>query len=148
MSLEQKINDELKNAMKSGDKIRTETLRSIRAGIIEFSKSGSNKQMTEEDEIKILNSNAKKRKDAIEIYEKAGKTELADKEKAELVIIQEFLPEQLNENEIKEIVSRIITELNAAGAKDLGKVIGASMKELKGKADGNLVQSIAKTLLS
>jgi uncharacterized protein len=148
MSLEQKINDELKNAMKNGDKIRTETLRSIRAGIIEFSKSGSNKQMTEEDEIKILNSNAKKRKDAIEIYEKVGKTELADKEKAELVIIQEFLPKQLDENEIKEIVSKIITELNAAGAKDLGKVIGASMKELKGKADGNLVQSIAKTLLS
>ena len=148
MALEQKINDELKDAMKNGNKIRTETLRSIRASIIEFTKSGSNKTMTEDDEIKILNSNAKKRKDAIEMYENAGRTELADKEKTELAIIQEFLPKQLNENEIKEVVTRIIAELNAAGAKDLGKVIGASMKELKGKADGNLVQSIAKTLLS
>ena len=147
MSLEIEINEALKNAMKSGDRIRTETLRSIRANIIEFTKSGNNKVMGLEDELKILNSNAKKRKDAIEIYLKAGRNELAEKEKAELEIIQEFLPKQLEENEVKEIIQKIISETQAE-AKDFGKVIGAAMKELKGKVDGSKVQEIVKSLLN
>lgn len=146
MSLEKTINEALTNAMKQGDKIRVNTLRSIRAGIIEFAKSGAEKEMTAEDELKILNSNAKKRKDAIEIYIQANRPELAEKEKAELEIIQEFLPKQLSDEEIKEVVLKIISELNASN-KDIGKVIGAAMKELKGKADGAKVQSVVKSLL-
>lgn len=148
MSLEEKINEALKEAMKSGDKIRTETLRSIRAGIIEFNKSGISRTMTEDDELKILNSAAKKRKDAIEMYESAGRNELAEKEKSELLIIQEFLPKQLEESEIIAAIKAIIEATGAKDAKDFGKVIGLSMKELKGKADGNIVQQHVKNLLS
>ncbi|MDR0926444.1 MAG: GatB/YqeY domain-containing protein [Ignavibacteria bacterium] len=148
MSLEETINVALKDAMKSGDKIRTETLRSIRAGIIEFAKSGAGHAMLEADELKVLNSNAKKRKDAIEMYEKGGRADLADKEKSELAIIQEFLPKQMDEAEITAIVQRIISESGATNAKDFGKVIGLCMKELKGRADGNVVQGIVKGILN
>jgi uncharacterized protein YqeY len=147
MTFEEKINEALKDAMKSGDKVRTDTIRSIRAGIIEFAKSGSGRELNEEDEIKILNSNAKKRKDAIEMYEKGGRPELVEKEKMELSIIEEFLPKQLDDEEIIKIVKNIISNVGATSSKDFGKVIGATMKELKGKADGNRVQGIVKSLL-
>ena len=147
MSLEQKINDGIKEAAKAKDKIRLETMRSIRAAIIEFLKSGADAEMTEEVEQKILLQAAKKRKDAIEMYEKAGRTESADQEKQELAIIQEFLPKQLSEGEIKEIIQKIVTDTGASGMQDMGKVMGASMKELKGKADGKIVQNIVKEIL-
>ena len=104
--------------------------------------------MNEEVEQKILLQAAKRRRDAIEMYEKGGRQELADKEKAELEIIQEFLPKQLNEDEIKEIIRKIVTDTGAEGMKDMGKVMGASMKELKGKADGKIVQNIVKEILA
>ena len=131
MNLEQKINEELKSAMKSGDKLRLETLRSVRASIIEFAKSGLERAMTEEDEIKILNSLAKKRKDAIEMYANAGRTELKDKEAAELAIIQEFLPAQISDDKIRDIIREVIAQSGAAGMKDMGKVMGPSMKKLQ-----------------
>lgn len=147
MNLEEKINSEIKLAMTSKDKLRLETLRSIRAGILEFLKSGEGMVMNDEAEFKILNSNAKKRKDAIEIYEKAGRTEAADKEKAELEIIMEFLPKQLTDSEIADFVKSAIEKTGASGMQDMGKVMGLAMKELKGKADGNKVQAIVKDLL-
>jgi uncharacterized protein YqeY len=145
MNLEITINEELKNAIKQGNKLRMETLRSLRATIIEFNKSGIGREMNDDDELKILQSAAKKRRDAIELYEKAGRTELSDKEKAELVIITEFLPKQLSEDEVKEIIAKVISDAGATGVKDMGKVMGAAMKELKGKADGNLVQTLVKS---
>lgn len=147
MNLNEKISEGIKSALKGGDKLRLETLRSIRAGIIEFNKSGAGRDMTEDDGIKILNSNAKKRRDAIEMYEKGGRQELADKEKAELVIILEFLPKQMSEEEISDFVKNIVTELGASGMQDMGRVMGACMKELKGKAGGGTVQNIVKTIL-
>ncbi|OGU12046.1 MAG: glutamyl-tRNA amidotransferase [Ignavibacteria bacterium GWB2_35_12] len=148
MGLEEKINEELKNSIKSGDKIRMETLRSIRAGIIEFNKSGAGREMNEEDGLKILNSNAKKRKDAIALYEQGGRTDLADKEKQELAIIGEFLPQQLSDDEVKDIIKKIKNEIGAVDIKDLGKVMGPVMKELKGKADGGKVQQFVREILS
>lgn len=147
MGLEQIINDELKNAIKSGDKLRMETIRSIRAGIIEFNKSGAAREMNPEDELKLLQSAAKKRKDAIELYEKGGRQDLADKEKSELEIIREFLPKQMSEDDVRNVIKKIFDDIKPEGLKDLGKVMGASMKELKGKADGALVQNIVKELL-
>lgn len=147
MNLEAKITEEMKAAMKSGDKLRLDTVRSIRASILEFKTSGANKEMDEAEEIKLLNSLAKKRKDSISMYEQAGRTELADKEKAELDVIMEFLPKQLTEDEIKELVQNKINETGASGTDGLKLVMGPIMKELKGKADGNLVQTIVKTLL-
>jgi hypothetical protein len=147
MNLETKINEELKNAIKSGDKIRLETIRSLRAGIIEFNKSGAGREMNEADELKILQLNAKRRRDAIALYEQGGRTDLVEKEKAELAIIEEFLPKQMSEVEVKEIITNVISESGATDLKDMGKVMGASMKQLQGKADGNLVQKIVKELL-
>jgi hypothetical protein len=147
MALAETINEQMKTAMKSGDKLRLETLRSLRALILEFEKSGAGRAMTEEDEQKMLLTASKKRKDAIEQFRNAGRTEAADKEAAELAIIQEFLPKQMNEAEVETAVKAIIESTGAKTPQEVGKVMGAAMKELRGKADGNLVQAVAKRLL-
>lgn len=148
MTFEEKINEELKQATKTGDKIRLETIRSIRAAIIEFKKSGIGRDMNSDDELKILSNQAKKRKDAIEMFEKGNRLDLVEKEKAELAIIEEFLPKQLNDEEIENICKKIIADSDVTHVKDFGKVMGLAMKELKGKADGSKVQTILKSLLS
>ncbi len=148
MNLKDKINADLKEAMKSGDKTRLQTIRSIRALILEFEKSGANREMTEEDEIKLLTSAAKKRKDAIEQYKKAGREDLAANEEAELKIIETYLPEQLSEEEIEAKVKEIAAAVGAESKKDFGKLMGAAMKELKGKADGNVIRKIVESILS
>lgn len=147
MTFEQKINEDLKEAMKSGDKIRLETLRSLRASIIEFNKSGTDKIMSEEDAQKILLNASKKRKDAIDMYRQAGRQDLLEKEESELAIIASFLPEQLSEDQVIHALKGIIQQAGAEGPKDMGKVMGLAMKELRGKADGNLVQQCVKQLL-
>ncbi len=147
MTFADKINEDLKNAMKSGDKVRLDTLRSIRAAIIEFEKSGDKAEMTPEMEFKILNGAAKKRKDAIEMYKNANRPELLEKEEAELSIIQEYLPKMMDESEVRQFIKDKIVAIGAVGMKDMGKVMGPSMKELNGKADGSLVQKIVKELL-
>jgi uncharacterized protein YqeY len=147
MKLEEKINEQLKAAIKSEDKTKMETLRSLRASIIEFNKSGVGRKMNPEDEIKLLKTAVKRRKDAIEMYKKGGRQELADKENAELEIISEFLPEQASEDEIKTLVQKTIQNVNAEGMKDMGSVMGPVMNALKGKADGNLVRQIVQVEL-
>lgn len=147
MTFEQKINEDLKESMKSGDKLRLETLRSLRASIIEFSKSGTGKDMSEEDAQKILSNASKKRKDAIEMYKQAGRQDLLEKEQSELAIIAAYLPEQLSESEVVDALKSIIQQAGAEGPKDMGKVMGLAMKELRGKADGTLVQQCLKQLL-
>lgn len=141
------ITEQMKAAMKSGDKLRLETIRSIRALILEFEKSGVGRTMTEEDEQKLLISAAKKRKDSIEQYRAANREDLASKEEAELAIIQEFLPKQMDESEVETVVKTIIEQVGAKTPQEVGKVMGAAMKELRGKADGTLVQTVAKRLL-
>ncbi len=141
------ITEQMKAAMKSGDKLRLETVRSIRALILEFEKSGVGRAMTEEDEQKLLLSAAKKRKDSVEQYRAANREDLASKEEAELAIIQEFLPKQMDESEVEAAVKVIIEQVGAKTPQEVGKVMGAAMKELRGKADGTLVQAVAKRLL-
>lgn len=148
MNFEESINEEIKKATLDKEQIRLITLRSIKAAIIEFNKSGIKRDLNKDDELKILNNQAKKRKDAIEMYDKANRSELADKEKAELVIIKEFLPAQLSDNDIIQSIKKVINDVGASGIKDFGKVMGASMKELKGKADGDKVQQFVKELLN
>jgi uncharacterized protein YqeY len=148
MALTDEINEQIKTAMKSGDKVRLETLRSIRAGILEFEKSGTGREMTDDDAFKIINSGAKKRKDALEQFVAAGRTEAAEKERLELSIIMEFLPTQMTEDEVRLAVSDIITQLGASQPSDFGKVMGMAVKQMKGKADGGLIQTLVKQLLS
>lgn len=147
MTLTETVNEQIKTAMKSGDKLRLETLRSLRAGILEFEKSGVDRAMTPEDEFKILNSAAKKRKDAIEQYDAVGRADAAQQERAELAIIMEFLPEQMTEEEIRAAVAEIAAQIGAAQQSDFGKLMGAATKALKGKADGSMIQQAAKSLL-
>lgn len=148
MSLKEKINNDLKEAMKSGDKVRLNTVRSIRALILEFEKSGANKELTPDDEVKLLTSAAKKRKDSIEQFRNAGRMDLVEQEEAELKVLLEYLPKQLTEEEIKSEVQKIIAEVGAKGKEDFAKVMPAAMKALKGKADGNLVRKVVESLLS
>lgn len=148
MTFEQRITEEMKAAMKAGDKVRLDTIRSIRAAILEFQKSGIDREMNDDDAQKILINQAKKRKDAAEIYSGANRQDLADKELAELKVIEEFLPKQLTEDEIREFIKAFIAKVGAEGMKDMGKVMGPAMKELSGKADGNSVQKIVRELLA
>ena len=148
MTFEEKMNEELKVAMKSGDKIRMETIRSIRSAIIEFNKSGANRELNSDDELKILQSAAKKRKDAIEIYEKTDRKDLLEREQAELKIIEDYLPKKLSEDEVIEIIKKVIEQTGAKEAKDIGKVMGPLMKEIAGRADGKVIQGMVRELLS
>lgn len=148
MNLVEKINNDLKEAMKSGDKIRLETIRSIRALILEFQKSGSGKEFTDEEGIRILTAAAKKRKEAIEQFTNANRLDLAEKESAELKIIEEYLPKQLSKEEILEEVKKIANEVGAKDKNDFAKVMPVAAKNLKGKADGKIIREIVEKFLS
>jgi len=148
MSLKEKINEDLKAAMKSGEAVRLETLRAIRAEVLKMDKSGLNREMTPEEEIDLLNKQAKQRRESIEMFSQANRNDLVEKEQAQLNIISEYLPKQLSKEEAEEVINKIIAELGASTQKDFGKVMGASSKELKGKIDGKIIQEIVKSKLS
>jgi uncharacterized protein YqeY len=147
MSLKEKINEDLKAAMKSGDKLKLETIRSIRALILEFEKSGTGKELNPEEEIKLLSAAAKKRKDSVEQYRNAKREDLASKEESELQIILKYLPEQLSEEEIKEEIKKTAERIGAKSKEDFPKLMPQVMKVLKGKADGKLVKSAIENFL-
>lgn len=148
MALLEKISEDMKNAMKAGNKLRLETLRLIRAGLLEKQvEKRPSGGMIAEDEITVLISASKKRKEAIEIYRNNNRNDLADQEEMELAIIQEYLPKQVTPKEIEEFVQKVIAEQNAKTIKDFGKVMPIVMKEFKGKADGKQIQVIVKKSL-
>ncbi|HMN16120.1 MAG: GatB/YqeY domain-containing protein [Ignavibacteriota bacterium] len=148
MNLKEKINNDLKDAMKSGDKTRLAVVRSIRALILEFEKSGIGRELNSEDELQMLTTAAKKRKDSIEQFRNAGRNDLADQEEKELKVLQEYLPKQLNEDEIKTEVARLASQIGAKSKEDFSKLMPLVMKELKGKADGKIVKSIVENFLA
>jgi uncharacterized protein len=149
MALKDTIGQDLRNAMKSGDKVRLETLRTIRAALMEkeIEKRGSANGMSPEDELGVLTTAAKKRKESIEQFRNGGRPELAEQESKELAIIQEYLPKQMSTEEMEQAVRAIVAQTGAAGAGDFGKVMPQVMKQLKGKADGRLIQETVKKLL-
>lgn len=147
MTLTKRINDDLKAAMKSGDKTRLETLRMVRAQIIEFEKKGLERPMNKDDEMSILVSAVKKRNESIEQFKAAGRTELVEQETKELKIISEYLPKQLSKEEAEAIVVKFIQESGASSLKEMGKVMPLAMKELKGKIDSKTISEIVKQKL-
>ncbi|MBA4320932.1 MAG: glutamyl-tRNA amidotransferase [Flavobacterium sp.] len=147
MGLKEILSGDIIKAMKSGDKIRLETVRTLRALFLEKEIEKRPNTLTPEEELGTLTSAAKKRKESIELYEKAGRQDLAEKEKSELKIIQEYLPKQLTSEEIAVIVKKILNEAGATSPKDFGKLMPLVMKELKGKADGKLITDIVKNSL-
>ena len=146
MNLKDKINQDLKEAMKSGNKTRLTVVRSIRALILEFEKSGADKELTSELEVSMLSTAAKKRKDSIEQFRKANREDLATVEEAELKILMDYLPKQMNEDDIKKEVERLASEINAKSKEDFPKLMPLVMKELKGKADGKIVKICSRKL--
>ena len=151
MSLKEKIDLDLKNSMKSGDKTRLNAIRSIRASFLEKEVSirvAGKGVLTDEQEIEVLVSLAKKRRDAIEQFTAGNRPDLAETELAELTVIEEYLPEPVSDDDLRAIVEDIVVKTGATSMKDIGKVMGQAMKALKGKADGTKVQEIVKSLLS
>ncbi|MDP4230100.1 MAG: GatB/YqeY domain-containing protein [Bacteroidota bacterium] len=148
MALKDQINNDLTASMKSGDRIRTETLRSLRALVLDFEKSGADRAMTADEELKLLLSAAKKRKEAMELFAANNRPELAEKEKAELEVISAYLPQQMSRGEVEKRIAEVIAEVGAKGPADTNKVIPVVMKELKGKAEGKLIQEVVKEKLA
>lgn len=148
MSLKEIFSQEIIKSTKSGDKLRLETIRSLRAFLLEKEIEKRPNPLTADDEIGIVISAAKKRKESIESFEKGGRTELAEKEKAELKIIEEFLPKQLSPEEVELIIRNIIKDSGATSHTDFGKVMPLVMMELKGKADGKFISETVKKILA
>ncbi|CAD5980441.1 hypothetical protein PCC9214_04654 [Planktothrix tepida] len=150
MSLKDRISEDIKAAMKSKDKVRLETVRSIKKVLLEKETSPGAEgkdSLTEAQELEVLIQAAKQRRDSIEQYQNAGREDLADKEKAELAIIEEYLPKQLSDEEVSAIIDQVIVEVGATSAKDMGKVMGPAMQRLKGQTDGKKVQELVKAKL-
>ena len=147
MNFAQRLDEDLKEAMKSRDKSRVETLRMLKSQLhyVEIDKDGD---LNEADGIAVLNSAVKKRKEAMEMYEKGGRMELYEKEKRELEIIQSYLPEPLSREELEDSVDAIIQELGATGSRDFGRVMKEAMAQFKGRAEGKVVQEIVRAKLT
>jgi hypothetical protein len=141
------LNDALKEAMKSKDNATRDVIRLLQSAVKQI-EIDTRKELTADEIMDVLQKEAKKRRESITEYEKGGRTDLADAEKAELVIIEKFLPKQLTPDEVREIVRAVIAETGATSAKDLNKVMPLVMAKVKGVADGKLVNQIVKELLS
>ncbi|HRH35812.1 MAG TPA: GatB/YqeY domain-containing protein [Catalimonadaceae bacterium] len=149
MSLKSNIEAAIKSAMLAKEQTRLLALRSIKSLILlEATKEGSSGELSEEEEMKILNKAAKQRRDSIDIFVKQNRTDLAEKEQAELSVIEEFLPKQLTAEELEDKIKGFITQVGASGPADMGKVMGVASKALAGLADGRLISETVKRLLS
>ena len=146
MSLQKVLFEDMKAAMKSGEKVKLSTIRLLRAQLKD-AEIAKGEALSPDEELEVLTSAAKRHKDSIRAYQEANRTDLRDKEQQELEIITEYLPEQLSEDEINNVITRIINEVDAVSMKDLGKVMSAAMAELKGKADGRIVQELVRNQL-
>lgn len=147
MTLEDRINEALKEAMKAKDEAAKRGLREIKAQILLAKTDGSGTEINEEREIQILQKMAKQRRDSLTIYVEQNRNDLAEKEREELAVIEKFLPKQLDAEELAVILQGIIDEVGASSPKDMGKVMGIATKQLAGKADGRLVSEVVKQLL-
>ncbi len=149
MSLELTVNENMKKAMLAKDEVGLRSLRAIKAAVLlAKTAEGAAASLTEETETKLLQKLVKQRKDSLEIFERQNRFDLAQKEKEELDVIERFLPKQMNEEEIKTVVSAIIKESGVTNISGLGQVMGLATKQLAGKADGKVISVIVKELLA
>ena len=148
MSLEAKVMEEMKAAMRAKDEAALRTLRAIKAAILLEKTSGRGTEMSEADEIKMLQKMAKQRRDSLEIFTQQNREDLAIKEREELAIIERFLPKQMSAEELQLELKAIIAEAGASSPADMGKVMGIASKKLAGKADGKIISETVKQLLA
>ena len=148
MSLETRIMPDLKEAMRNKDQAALRGIRAIKAAILIIKTDGSGTELDEAGEIKLLQKLVKQRRDSLEIFIKQGREDLAAVERDEIVVIERYLPKQLDAAELEGILKGIVADLGATSMKDMGKVMGVASKKLAGKADGKTISSIIKGLLS
>lgn len=149
MSLKEKIDAAIKAAMLAKQQNRLLALRSIKSLILlEETKEGGSGGLSEDSEMKILNKAAKQRRDSLDIYRQQGRADLAEKEEAELSVIEEFLPKQLSPDELEVKLREIVQQAGAAGPQDMGKVMGVATKSLAGLADGKSISETVKRILA
>ena len=149
MSLETQVMDLMKDAMKAKAEGTLRGLRAVKAEIIKAkTEPGAGGVITEEGELKLLQKLVKQRKDSLEIYTQQNRADLAIKESEEITVIEKFLPQQLNEADLKSAVAAIIISVGATSSADMGKVMGVASKQLAGKTDGKTISAVAKELLS
>ncbi|PZD93940.1 GatB/YqeY domain-containing protein [Paenibacillus sambharensis] len=146
MNLTERLNDDMKQAMKSKDKFKLSTIRMIRS-TIKNQEIELKRDLDDNEVLDILSREIKQRKDSLQEFEKAGRNDLAEHVAAEIDIISEYLPEQLTEEEVKEIVKQTIQETGASSKADMGKVMAALMPKVKGRADGKLVNQLVQQFL-
>ncbi len=149
--LTEQLNQDLKEAMRARDKVRLRTIRLLRAALLEkeiAERRGGEAELSEEQAMAVLQKQAKQRRDSMEQFENAGREDLAVTEREELEVIKEYLPEQLSEDEIRKEVEAIVADVQASSMKDMGRVMGPAMQRLRGKADGKVVQSLVRELLT
>lgn len=148
--LKEQIRDELKQAMFAKEELRLSVIRMLLSAITyyEIDKGGAGYEATDEDVLSVIGKQVKQRKDSIEQFEKAGRQELADKEKQEMVMLEKYLPAQMTEEEVRVLIDEAITQTGASSPQDLGKVMGYLSPKTKGKADGAMVSRIVREKLS
>ncbi|HYH03997.1 MAG TPA: GatB/YqeY domain-containing protein [Bacillota bacterium] len=146
MTLKDKLQEDLKSALKNKEALRLSVIRLAKAAITNLEINRGH-QLEDAEVIEVLNKEAKQRKDAIPEYEKAARTDIVDKLKQELQILEEYLPAQLSEAEIRQLVEETVQQTGATGRKDMGKLMAALMPKVKGKADGKLVNQIVTSIL-
>ncbi|MDO8621563.1 MAG: GatB/YqeY domain-containing protein [Candidatus Levybacteria bacterium] len=148
--LKRKLQEELKQSMLAKDTLKTSVLRMVLSAInyYEIQKGGAGYQATDEDVLAVIQKEAKQRKDSIEQFQKANRPELVEKETKELEMLQVYLPQQMSEEEIRNLVKEAISQTQSTTIADMGKIMGALMPKVKGKADGSLVSQIVKQELS
>jgi len=149
MSLEEKINNDIKAAMMAKEKIRLEALRAVKSAIlIAKTEKGHTETISADVEMKLLQKQVKQRKESADIYKQQNRPELAEKELAEAAVIEEYLPKMLSEGELIAELQKIIDQVGAKAPSDMGKVMGVASKALAGKADGKLISEKVKALLA
>ncbi len=148
MALTDTINNDIKTAMKAKDKDALRALRAIKSAILLANTDGTGEELTEERGIKILQKLLKQRKESLDIYTKQGRDDLAATEQSEIEVIERYLPEPMSEDEVKKIIQGVISDTGAESMKDMGKVMGAASKKLAGQADGRVISTMVRELLS
>lgn len=146
MNLKSRLSEDMKTAMKAGEKLKVSTLR-LASSAVTYAEKDKKRELTEEETMEVVIREVKKRREAIEEYGKAGRSDLADKEQAEADVLAVYLPEPLSEAEVTDIIKKAIDESGAMGPSDMGKVMGLVIPKTKGRADGKRVNEIVRTLL-
>lgn len=149
MGILNNLTNEIKDAMRAKDKLKLEALRSIKTAVMLLqTQAGGTSELSDEDEIKLVQKLVKQRRDSAAIFREQDRADLAEPEELQAAVISAFLPKQLSEEEIKSIVAEVIANTGASGMKDMGKVMGVASKQMAGKADGKTISTIVKALLS